>query len=73
LLAQEATKSVRDLGTLGGPDSIGVVDDAITLAGEEPSRIAAPVRDRAIIVSRAVESSSGRGEMVDGLGGRSIR
>jgi predicted nucleotidyltransferase len=35
-----------------------IVDDAITLAGEEPSRIVAPVGDRATIVSRAVERSS---------------
>ena len=35
-----------------------IVDDAITLVGEEPWRIVAPVRDRATIVSQAVESSS---------------
>jgi predicted nucleotidyltransferase len=37
-----------------------IVDEAITLAGEEPSHIVALVRDRATIVSQAVESSSGR-------------
>jgi predicted nucleotidyltransferase len=35
-----------------------IVDEAITLAGEEPWRIVAPVRVRATIVSQAVESSS---------------
>ena len=34
-----------------------IVNDAITLAGEEPSQIVAPVGDRATIVSQAVESS----------------
>jgi len=34
-----------------------IVDDAITLVGEKPSQIVAPVRDRARIVSQAVESS----------------
>jgi len=37
-----------------------IVDGAVTLAGEEPSRIAAPVGDRATIVSQAVESPSPR-------------
>jgi predicted nucleotidyltransferase len=37
-----------------------IVDDAITLVGEEPSQIVAPVRDRATIVSQAVESSLAR-------------
>ena len=37
-----------------------IVEDAITLAGEEPSRIVAPVGDRATIVSQAVESSPAR-------------
>ena len=35
-----------------------IVDDAITLAGEAPSQIVAPVRDRATIVSQAVERSA---------------
>jgi predicted nucleotidyltransferase len=37
-----------------------IVDDAITLAGEEPSHLVAPVGDRATIVSQAVESPSPR-------------
>ena len=37
-----------------------IVDGAVTLAGEEPSRVAAPVGDRATIVSQAVESPSPR-------------
>ncbi len=37
-----------------------IVDDAITLTGEEPSHIVAPVGDRATLVSQAVESSSAR-------------
>ena len=37
-----------------------IVDDAITLAGEAPSQIVAPVGDRAAIVSQAVESLSTR-------------
>jgi len=35
-----------------------IVDDAVTLAGEEPSRIVAPVRAQARVVSRADERSS---------------
>ena len=38
-----------------------IVNDAITLAGEEPSQIVAPVGDRATIVSQAVESSPANG------------
>jgi predicted nucleotidyltransferase len=37
-----------------------IVDDAVMLAGEEPKQIVAPVPDRAIIVSQAVQSSSSR-------------
>ena len=37
-----------------------IVDDAITLAGEEPKKIVAPVRNRATIISQAVQSSSAR-------------
>ena len=37
-----------------------IVDDAVTLAGEEPSRIVAPVGARATTLSQAVESSSAR-------------
>ncbi len=37
-----------------------IVEDAITLAGEEPSQIVAQVGDRSTLVSQAVESSSAR-------------
>ena len=37
-----------------------IVEDAITLSGEEPSQIVAPVRDRATVVSQAVQSSPAR-------------
>jgi len=37
-----------------------IVDGAVTLAGEEPSQIVAPVGDRSTRVSQAVESSSAR-------------
>jgi len=54
--------SRHELGALARTRSLWrtIVDDAITLAGEEPSRIVVPVRVRATIVSRAVESSSAR-------------
>ena len=38
-----------------------IVNDAITLAGEEPSQIVAPVGDRATIVSQAIWSSPANG------------
>jgi predicted nucleotidyltransferase len=52
--------SRHELGALARTRSLWrtIVDDAITLAGEEPSHIVAPVGDRATIVSQAVENSS---------------
>jgi len=54
--------SRRELPALARTRSLWrtIVDDAITLAGEEPKQIVAPVEDRAIAVSQAVQSSSSR-------------
>ena len=52
----------RELPTLARTRSLWrtIVDDAITLAGEEPKQIVAPVQDRTTTVSQAVQSSSSR-------------
>ncbi len=52
--------SRHELPTLARTRSLWrtIVDDAITLAGEAPSQIVAPVGDRSSLVSQAVERSS---------------
>jgi len=54
--------SRRELPALARTRSLWrtIVDDAITLAGEAPKQIVAPLQDRATTVSQAVQSSSSR-------------